>query len=571
MKNRIRSRVRYEKIVRFFETQSERSRVVIILLALLGLVGIFLAVDTVSARFSTVVPASGGTLREGVVGFPRVINPIFAESNAEQDVSALVYSGLMKRTKNGLAPNLAKEITVGEEGLTYTATLRENIVFHDGENITSDDVVFTIEEIQNPTNESPLIADWSGVTAKALDDRTVQFTLDEPYSPFPENLTVGIIPKHLWRDASPNSLPFLELGNRPIGSGPFMIEDLSRNELGVISSYRLEPFEQHTSGQEAYLDSLELHFFEDQEALFDAFDAGAIDTMALVASSTLDDFLNETSYDIHTAPMPRSFGLFWNQNNNQLFVDRNVRRALALAVDRKALVDSVFSGYAEPLTGPLPSYALAETDIEPPKSSFDPEKARELLANDGWEKNSQGVLELDDTTLSFTITTIDMPELEQTAEFLKRSFEEIGANVTIETKDIGLLSRDNIRTREYEALLFGLAYNHGFDLAPFFHSSNTQDPGLNVALYTNSAVDDALETIQETADSDPQLSALETALEEIHNDRAALFLYSPKFTYVTAPHIQGISLPPIANAYERFSTISDWFVNTERIFTIFNR
>lgn len=572
MKNKTGLRFRStRKIVHFVEAQSQRNKLLLLCAVLLALVVFFLTLDRISAHFSVVVPASGGSITEGVVGFPRVINPIYAETDSEQDAAALIYAGLMKLSRDGFAPDLAESVTVADNGQTYIASIRDEAVFHDGEPVTAEDVVFTINEIQDPKSESPLQSNWSGVTVEALGTHTVRFSLDNPYTFFRENLTVGIVPKHIWEGVPSDSLTFLERGSYPVGAGPYEISDIERNELGVISSLTLGSSDTYIDGA-GYIDAITLSFFETRNDLLDALDEGIIDSGAHLSPSVLSErYAHDENFTIHTAPMPRSFGLFWNQNQNQIFVDRVVRRALAHAVDKETLVEEIFAGYADPLVGPLPPHAQNDLGVEVGTPTYDPTQARELLTGDGWEENSEGILEKDDAQLSFTITTADLPELKKTAEFLESSFENIGADVAVEAVDTDTLSRDHIRPREYETLLFGLAFNHSYDLTPFFHSSNSDDPGLNIAHYTNPEVDGALETLQETNESSVQQDALETALNEIHNDYAALFLYSPQFTYTTTSNIRGIQMPHVSAGHERFSSVTEWFVNTDRVFTIFNR
>ncbi|MCH7975051.1 MAG: ABC transporter substrate-binding protein, partial [Bacteroidetes bacterium] len=116
-----------------------------------------------------------------------------------RDLTALVYSGLLKATPDGgLVPDLAKSYTISNDGLNYTFVLRDDITFHDGEPITIDDILFTIEKTQDPTLKSPKRANWDGVAVTKINGQKIQFILRQPYAPFLENTTLGILPRHLW-------------------------------------------------------------------------------------------------------------------------------------------------------------------------------------------------------------------------------------------------------------------------------------------------------------------------------------------------------------------------------------
>ncbi|MDZ4226103.1 MAG: ABC transporter substrate-binding protein, partial [Patescibacteria group bacterium] len=143
-------------------------------------------------------PAAGGTFTEGILGAPRFINPALAVSAADHDLAALVYSGLLKTTPEGTyAPDLALSYELSGDGKIYIFVLRPDITFHDGKPVTAEDVVFTVTKIQDPLLKSTARANWEGVVAEAVDERTVRFTLSQPYAPFIKNATIGILPQHL--------------------------------------------------------------------------------------------------------------------------------------------------------------------------------------------------------------------------------------------------------------------------------------------------------------------------------------------------------------------------------------
>ena len=160
----------------------------------------------INKAFLVTIPAEGGILTEGIVGTPRFINPILATSLADQDLTSLVYSGLMRKDSSSkLIPDLAVSYEVSKDGLSYTFTLRDNIYFHDGKRVTVDDVIFTINALRDPVVTNPKKNNWENVNIEKKDDKTILFTISRPYASFLENTTLGIMPKHLW-DRSPIEL-----------------------------------------------------------------------------------------------------------------------------------------------------------------------------------------------------------------------------------------------------------------------------------------------------------------------------------------------------------------------------
>src|SRR3989338_3712877 len=148
-------------------------------------VSAFVLLGVLNANVTTTIPSAGGSLTEGVVGTTRFINPLLAQSDPDRDLTKLVYSGLMRATPNNhFIKDLAADVSISEDGTTYTFILRDDAMFHDGTLVSADDVVFTIMMAQNPDVKSQRRADWEGVAAETVDVKTVRITLPHPYAPF---------------------------------------------------------------------------------------------------------------------------------------------------------------------------------------------------------------------------------------------------------------------------------------------------------------------------------------------------------------------------------------------------
>ncbi|MCC2630610.1 MAG: family 5 extracellular solute-binding protein peptide/nickel transport system substrate-binding, partial [Candidatus Paceibacter sp.] len=190
--------------------------------------------------FIVEVPHTGGAFTEGVIGLPRFINPVLAITDSDKDLSTLVYAGLMRQASNGeLVPDLAESFNISPDGKTYTFVLKPKVIFSDGSPITADDIIYTIQQIQNPEIKSPKHANWNGVATEKIDDRTIQFTLQQAYGPFIENMTLGILPKHLWQSTTAVSFPLSDLNANPIGQGPYKVKAIHKSSNGIPSEYEL--------------------------------------------------------------------------------------------------------------------------------------------------------------------------------------------------------------------------------------------------------------------------------------------------------------------------------------------
>lgn len=530
----------------------------------------------VNMSFMIEVPTRGGTLTEGMVGNPRFINPVLAVSDADKNLSTLVYSGLVRVTPEGeIVNDLAREIQISEDHLTYTAIIHEDATFHDGRGVTADDVIFTIQKISDPLIKSPRRGNWDGVTVEKVDEQTVSFTLKQPYNPFIYNLTTGILPRHIWRNVSEDEFSFSQFNTLPIGSGPFKVDRVERNSGGIPSFYKLIPFEDSLGGA-PYLKSLIFRFYPSETLLIEAYNDRVIEGISGISPEKLSLLKNGGSRII-SSPLPRIFGVFFNQNQSKVLLNKEVRRALDLASPKEDLIESVFGGYASAVDGPMPAgiYAWADLDRESLDRGLRIEEARAILERDGWKFNEETrVLEKTEGSakipLSFSISTGDVPELRLVADNIAAAWRELGAEISVLIFETGDLNQNVIRPRNFDALLFGKVVGRDGDLYPFWHSSQRNDPGLNVALYANNRADKLLDDARSAANREIAEKNYQDFIEEVKSDIPASFLYTPHFIYVVPKKVKAISLGSLANSQDRFLGIRDWYIETDRVWKIFS-
>src|SRR3989344_634755 len=250
---------------------SRKEKLVFILLASAFLLSSFALGRMFLGRFTTVVPAPGGTIVEGVVGFPRFINPLYADTrDADRDLTELVFSGLFTYDATGrFVPDLAQNYQVLEDGKTIEIQLKEDAFWHDGKPFRADDVIFTVRTLQNPAVKSPVRENWAGVQVEKISDLRVRFTLREPYAAFMEKLTLKIIPAHVWQEIPVEQIALSPLNLQPIGTGPYRVEKTIQDRSGLVKEMRLKAFSKYIN-KKPYISSLTFKFFESEEKMLSA-------------------------------------------------------------------------------------------------------------------------------------------------------------------------------------------------------------------------------------------------------------------------------------------------------------
>lgn len=527
----------------------------------------------VSAAYLVSVPIEGGTLVEGVVGNPRFINPVLALSEADKNLTSLVYSGLVRITETGETANdLASDVNISDDGLVYTVTLNPEARFHDGTAVTADDVVYTIQKIEDPLIKSPRRGNWEGVVVEKVDDLTVKFTLKKPYPPFIYNLTTGILPKHIWKNVTDEEFSFSQFNTLPVGSGPYQVDRVERNQGGIPDYYRLTPFKK-VLGQAPFIKNLVFSFYASEDQLVSAYNNGDVESIGGISPEMLSKLKLKGAQVIH-APLPRIFAVFFNTSASKVLALKEVRQALDLAAPKEEIVTDALGGYASPISGALPAGLYPWTSqVSATTSAQRLEEAKKLLAANGWKPNSIGVLEKksgkDTITLSFSISTGDAPELKNVAQHLVSTWQSLGAQVDLLVYETGELNQSVIRPRHFDALLFGEVVGRDADLYPFWHSSQRTDPGLNIALYANSRADKFLELARSAQSREEVEEDYRSFSTEISKDIPAVFLYSPSFLYVMPEKVQDVSLKSLSVAQDRFLGIRNWYIETDKVWKIF--
>ncbi|MFH1610311.1 MAG: peptide ABC transporter substrate-binding protein [Patescibacteria group bacterium] len=528
-------------------------------------------------KITHIVPAVGGAYTEGLVGMPKFINPLYTSLNdVDQDIASLIYPGLVKIDKHQqIVPDMAESWTVSDDQKEYTFYLRDGLRWHDGESLTIDDVVFTIESIQDSEFKSPLAVNFANVKLEVLDEKTIKFILPESYAVFLENLTVGILPSHLWLEVVPANALLTDYNLRPIGSGPYKFKSLTKDKLGNIKVYTLERNRDYAPT--AHLKQINFKFYPDFASAAMALKSHNIDGMSYLPKDLEEETKTRKDLTYYNLSLPQYTGVFFNQAKNKALESLNVRQALTYALEKDTIVSEALRGEGQVIDAPiLAGFIGYNPNIE--KYAHDDDKAGELLDEAGWKfeekdeeentEDSGAILfrKKDDIELKVILTTVNRSENFKVAQLIQKMWQSIGVKVEIKIIEAGQIQSDVIRKRNFEALLFGEIFGTDPDPYPFWHSSQAGENGLNLANFVNKEADKVLEEARQISDPQKRHDKYIHFQNILNKNLPAIFLYTPKYVYPMSNKIKGMDVKVISVPCDRFSSIEEWYIDTKRSF-----
>lgn len=532
------------------------------LAALLGIaaVGLLFLGGRLVARHIELVAKPGGEYVEAIVGQPRFINPLLATTNVDLDLSRLVFSGLTRLAADGsFVPDLAERVEVSEDKKTYTVTLRSDARWHDGENVTADDVSFTYQTLQDPRFLSPHAALYRNVTALKIDDRTIRFSLKDPATTFPALLAFGIVPEHLFLDVQPANFALTEFNLRPVGSGPFSFSSLTKNNrTGEVRSFELIRNETYYSAR-PNLERFTVRFYPTEEEARNAFADGKVLGFSGATSTDALELADRSDVTVHRLPIAQTVAVFLS-NRHAPFKAKEVRRALVLAADRERILREAGHGLGE-LTDTTAIPGLAGVRDGLPHTGFDPAAANDLLEQAGWKRGGDGIRRKGNDVLQLTLTTADQTDYHRAAEILKENWDAIGVKVELQTVDVNRVTKDIIRPRNYQALLYAEVLGQTRDPFPFWHSTQVNDPGFNLSIFINKDVDRFLEEARQ-ASPENRLAKYRDVQRILADELPAVFLYRMDYPHVSREKLRGVAETPIVLSADRFASVEEWYVKT---------
>lgn len=550
-------------------------------------------------------PKAGGTYTEIIVGAAQYLNPLYSSiSEADRDLTKLAFAGLVRyNDKQEIAPDLARDWFVDDKGTTYTFQLRNDVYWPDGKQFSAEDVVFTIEAIQNKEYESPIRENWLGIEVKAIDELTVQFTLPKPFTPFIDNATVGILPAHLWQEILPGNAKLAELNIKPVGLGPYRVDSFTKDKQGIIKSYSFKRNENYHLGA-PYIEKIIFKFqptFKTGVESLKNRNADGLNFLPLNLKKFLEPRKDLNYYSLS---LPQYTAIFFNIDNNDILKPKKMRQALEAAIDKKKIVEETLGGEAQAIEGPiLPGFPGYSENM--PITSADADGAKKLLTELGWEKKKIEATEITgpakatgapqkagtgeatstkevgpevdaegfsrflfkgDKELLINLTVPNQPQSVAVGKLIAKMWQAVGVKTNLIVIEPEKIQKDVIRPRGFEALLFGEILGADPDPYPFWHSSQAGDGGLNLSNFKNSEADKLLETMRKEKEYKERDEAYIKFAAILKREIPAIFLYNPNYTYVVSTKIKGINLGRIVSPSDRLNEVHKWYIKTRKGF-----
>lgn len=515
-----------------------------VLIIMLSIFGMYQGFASLQKQWLVEQAVAGGVYREGLVGRVRLVNPLYIENSATSDVAELVFSKLI-RTRDGVfvEGDLASSWDVAADKRTYTLKLRDDARWHDGVPVTAEDVVFTIQAIQNPDTRSTLAANWEKIQVTALDRQTVEFKLPASYSGFWTALAqVGILPKHALDQIPASQLRLTSFNQQPIGSGPFILDNLDI----ASETISLRRYNEYFKGSPK-LDEIEFLQVDDTEALIDAYAKRRIDGMAQVNPTQLASVEEFGDLNVERYRMPSYVGAFYNMKQPAL-ADKDVRVAMNQVIDRSKLVEEVIEGEGNVAHYPIPAgYPGFNQDAK--RIGYDPEAGKAVLTG-----------KITEPLRLVTSNSGAYPEL---AQQLAEQWKAADVPVEVIAVDTFTLQQSYIRPRQYDILLYGQDIGADSDVFSFWHSSQAADPGLNVSQYVSKEADAALEQARFGKDPAFRNAKYREFVRVWAEDVPALLLYSPTYLYAHTAALTGVTQEKLVTSSDRFRAVENWAVKSE--------
>lgn len=558
---------------------------------LMSIVFLFIGLTT-NLEARKIINFQKNELIEGVItgqGEINRINPLIPSNNQiESDLSRLLYEPLVTVDMDGNVKGvLAKSWNkLDEDGLEYQFELREDVLWHDGESFTADDVLTTFSVLQTLGSgesniESEQIELAQDVEVTKVDKYIFRIKLASIRPTFFEDISFGILPKHVLDEVSLSTFTWAKFNLRPIGTGPFKMKSYRDSVITLVANtdyYDDKP----------KLAQLKLKFFQTGDEAVEALKNGQIHTLVDPSTAVLSDLDSWGNIKVvkSSDQYRRYMALYFNlkENGPEVFKDKQVRQAISSAINRQEIIEKVETAGREAL-GPIPQNSWAYNK-DATRYTYDPVKAKEIFKKSGWEQKSvedEVVLMKEDEILRFDISYLDKFDRELVAKSIQKDLEKLGVQVNLRPLSSSDLNEAQIATRNFEAVLYGVKTSIDPDRIRLWHSNAIDYPGLNIASYETkqkrgvigeereiervSIIDAALENALTTLDRQKRIGTSGVNVgyarfqEILLDETPAVFLYHPVFTYASHRRVKGVDLSNMTVPEDRYMSVTEWYID----------
>jgi peptide/nickel transport system substrate-binding protein len=449
---------------------------------------------------------------------PDGLDPHMTTAASTFQISNNIYDTLVKVTPEGeYVPGLAEDWELSEDGQTITFYLEEDVLFHDGSDFNADDVVYSFERLQS--DSSARSADYAGLTEySAVDDYTVEFVTDE--------LDVNLLGKfaYPWAAIVPEGADD-ELTNNPIGTGPYVLENwVPQQNLTLTKN-------EDYWGEPAHIQTVNFRSMPDTTSQITSMLAGELDVIG-ITGDLVDQFEGQDGFEIMEEPA-NALQLMAFNTEHEALADERVRQAITLAVDKDALIDTVWYGYGQKIGSHYPPILRGYVDHSD-SLSYDPDAALELLEEAGYP-NGEG-LELDMYLPSA------YPAYVSAGQVIADYLTDIGITVNIQNVEWAVWLSDIYTARNYDLTVTG----HTGRLDPYsllarYHTDSPE----NYMNYSNERVDELLENVQVEQDEAAREEIYQEIQDILAEEVPGFYIQSPIGLRVKKDNLEGLETYPI--------------------------
>ncbi|RSK55262.1 ABC transporter substrate-binding protein [Bacillus canaveralius] len=499
-------------------------------------------------------PKKGGKVSIPIVADP-TFNPWHPNAYAESNVvNRVLFSGLTQPGKDLVpAPDLATSWETTEDELVWTFKLRDDVLWHDGEKFTAEDVAFTFNEIVLNKNLGANNASYFQKLEKVevVDEHTVKFHMTSPVAALPAYLSFNteIIPKHIFEGVDPWDLTSFNK-SKPIGTGAFKLKSYTSGQKVVLE--RNDDF----YGEKALLDEVEYKVLPDANTHVAQLLSGELSIFALEDTSAIERIEKSEGVIVSGRETPRFFWLMLNQNLEQ-FQDKRVRQAIAHAIDRQNIIDTVLKGYGTIANaGIAPALKEYYTD-DVPRFDYEPERAKELLAESGWtDTNGDGIVEKDGKPFEIEFEIGIQGDLEAISQLVQQYLGKVGLDVNLKTMEWNSMVQKVVVKRDYEMSLNWWRYPADPDLSAYMHSASIEK-GFNLPAFKNAELDRLLEEGAQTSDIEQRKKSYIEAQKLMAEELPYVFLWYPQEALVQVKKLKGV---PNLGFGDSLHYIHEWYL-----------
>ncbi len=506
-------------------------------------------------------PADGDWLLNRLPAEMPHLNPLTSTDSYAFEMSTWIFDRLLDRDPETLEmkPWVAESWEISEDHLTYTFHLRDDVRFSDGHPLTANDVRFTYDRIKDPAVDAPHARNYykDVIACEIIDESTVRYRCSEPY--YRHIVALGlleIIPEHIYGKGDFNKHP----NNRnPIGSGMYMVE---KWETGLQLALKRNP---HFWGKavfgEPYFDKIIYEIILDDTAAMQKLARGDLDVMGSFRDIRPEDWVKRASSEkfearfnkfAYSQPAYRYAG--WNARR-PMFSDKRVRQALTMLMDREAICDKIFYGFAKVATGNfMPGTPEHNKDIRP--WPFDPARAKELLAEAGWaDSDGDGILDKDGVVFRFeAMTSNASKDGERILTVYKEELARVGIELNIRLVEWAtLLQRKD--ERDFDCLLLAWIMPPDPDPYQVWHSSQSEK-GSNYVGFINEEADKIVEDARVSFDREERVRLYNRFHSIVHEEQPYTFISVAQTLLAVDKRVEGITIYP----YEPL--VREWYVPT---------